>query len=144
MVIAIESLLFLLAGIVLAVVLARVFGKPAAARTEDAGALPVVKLVRSSRTPEGHEETRLFLNGQIILTAANDGVRLAQYADEVEQLEALAARLAAALGVAVAFERVGPRNAAPEADPAVRNLPKISPDEIDAEERRKRLRQEEA
>ena len=55
----------------------------------------------------GREETRLFVNDAPILTASNDGIRLAQYADEVEQLEAVAARLAQSLGVRVEFARVG-------------------------------------
>jgi hypothetical protein len=135
-VIAIESLLFLLAGIVLAVVLTRVFGKPAAAEAGPAAGANV-KLVRSPRSAEGREETRLLLNGQVILIASNDGVRMADYAEEVEQLEAVAARLAGALGVTVEFERVPSRTFSPEAGLPVRDLPHIAPDEV--EERRRRL-----
>lgn len=138
MVIAIESLLFLLVGIALALILTRIFGSAPARPAPPAGA-PVVKLLRSPRSVDGREETRLLLNDQVVLTAANDGVRLAEYADEVEQLEAIAERLANALGVGVEFERVAARPAAPDQGVAIRDLPRISPDEIESGERRRRL-----
>lgn len=115
MVIAIESLLFLLAGIVLAVVLTRVFARPVAGPSQPEAVS--VKLVRSARTPDGREETRLLVNDKVILVAANDGIRLAEYADEVEQLEAVAARVAAAMHVQVQFARIGPKG--PELDNGV-------------------------
>jgi hypothetical protein len=112
-----DSLVFLVAGMLLGLILMRTFGKPA-------GSAPAsVKLVRTARTADGREETRLFVNDSAILTASNDGVRLAEYADEVEQLEALAARLASSLGVAVEFSRVGGRAPAAENGIPVRSLP---------------------
>ena len=86
--IVIESFVVLIVGMLLGMVLTRAFGKSA----DGAGPRPAVKLVRTARTPDGREETRLLMNDTVILTASNDGVRLAEYADEVEQLEAVAAR----------------------------------------------------
>jgi hypothetical protein len=134
----VELLLVLLVGIVMTVILTRALGRPEESRAAPAG-VPAVKLSRSARTPEGREETRLLLNDKVVLTAANDGVRLAEYADDVEQLEAIAARLAGALGVGVEFERIGPRVTGPDQGIAVRDLPKVSQDEIEADERRRRL-----
>lgn len=88
---------------VLGLVLMRTFGAPGR------GSAASVKLVRTARTADGREETRLFVNDKAILAASNDGIRLAEYADEVEQLEAVAARMAAAMGVTVEFARIAPR-----------------------------------
>ena len=123
MVIAIESLLFLLAGIVLAVVLTRVFGRSASPPS----ATGAVKLVRSPRTADGREETRLLINDTLILTASNDGVRPAAYADEVEQLEAVAARIAGALGVSVEFARINTGKPNEENGLSIRDLPARRP-----------------
>jgi hypothetical protein len=112
-----DSLVFLIVGMLLGLVLMRTFGKPGE------GVPASVKLVRTARTADGREETRLFVNDAAILTASNDGVRLAEYADEVEQLEALAARLATSLGVTVEFSRVGARTPGGENGIPVRNLP---------------------
>ncbi len=116
MLVEIAYLVVLVVGVGLGVILARTFAK-------SSGSAPTVKLVRTARTVEGREETRLFVNDAAILTATNDGVRLAEYADEVEQLEALAARLAASMGVTVEFARVAART--PGADNAIpmRKLP---------------------
>ena len=112
-----DSIVFLVVGMLLGLVLMRTFGKPG-------GAAPTgVKIVRTARTADGREETRLFVNDAPILTASNDGIRLAQYADEVEQLEAVAARLAQSLGVTVQFARVGARTPGDENGIPVRNLP---------------------
>jgi hypothetical protein len=114
----------------------RTFGKPGS------GGPTSVRLVRTARTADGREETRLFVNDAPILTATNDGIRSAQYADEVEQLEALAARLAGSLGVTVEFARVGARAPSAENGIPVRNLPPeqaAAPQEEDLETRRSRL-----
>ena len=102
--IAIESVLFLLGGIVLAVVLIQVFGRGG----EAARGRPSVRLVRSTQAPDGAEETRLTINDRPILTASSEGLRLADYADEVERLETIATRIASALGGSVELARVGP------------------------------------
>lgn len=138
-----DSLVFLIIGMFLGWLLVRSFGKPEAP-TSDAG----VKLVRTARTAEGREETRLVVNDSVILSAANDGVRLSEYADEVEQLEAVAARLARSLGVTVEFARIGPRLPGDENGVAMRSVPQDQAafDESeadaqpgDAEQRRARL-----
>ncbi len=132
-----DSLVFLIVGMLLGMILMRTFGK------SSEGGQPSVKLVRTARTADGREETRLFINDAAILTASNDGVRLAEYADEVEQLEAVAARLATSMGVTVEFARVGARTPGGENGIPVRNLPagQISePDQDEAlETRRARL-----
>jgi hypothetical protein len=121
----------------------RSFGKP---EVPASGAR--VKLIRTARTSEGREETRLVVNESVILTASNDGVRLAEYADEVEQLEAVAARLARSLSVSVEFTRVGPRLPGDENGVAMRTVPQNrgALDELeddlpleDVEQRRERL-----
>ena len=89
------------------------------------------------------------MNDSVILTASNDGVRLAEYADEVEQLEAVAARLARTLGVTVEFTRVGPRLPGDENGVSMRALPQdanLLDEQVDvaaseANERRARLDQ---
>lgn len=130
-----DSVIFLIVGMLLGLVLGRTFGKP------ERGAAAGVKLVRTARTADGREETRLFVNDAAILTASNDGVRLAEYADEVEQLEAVAARMAAAMGVTVEFTRVGPRTPGGEGGKAggisMRDLPPADEEDLDA--RRNRL-----
>jgi len=134
--IVIDSLIFLLLGMFLSYVLMRAFAKP----DGNGSAKTAVRLVRTARTADGREETRLLMNDTVILTASNDGVRLAEYADEVEQLEAVAARLASSLGVTVEFTRVGPRVPGADAGIPVRDLPPL--EEPDAEElaaRRARL-----
>jgi hypothetical protein len=113
-----DSLAFLIIGMVLGWLLVRSFGKPEAPAS---GAS--VKLVRTARSTEGREETRLVVNESVILSASNDGVRLAEYADEVEQLEAVAARLARSLGVTVEFARIGPRLPGDENGVTMRSLP---------------------
>lgn len=131
-----DSLVFLIVGMVLGLILMRTFGKPAG------GPAASIKIVRTARTPDGREETRLFVNDAAILTASNDGVRLADYADEVEQLEAVAARLAASLGVTVEFARVAPRIAGAGAGIPVRNLPEQADEDLDS--RRARLDDQQA
>lgn len=135
MTVAIESVLFLLAGILLATVLTRllnrsteVAGGPAAG-----GEAAMVKLVRTARTADGREETRLTVNDQVILAASNDGIRLAEYADEVEQLEAVAARLAHAMGGSVQFVRLSTGGAEMAEGIPMRALPRTTDEE--AEER---------
>lgn len=115
----IEALVFVVIGTLLGLVLSRTLGKP--------GSPASVRLVRTARTADGREETRLFVNDAAILTASNDGVRLAEYADEVEQLEAVAARLAGSMGVSVEFSRVGARTSSEENGIQVRSLPAEQP-----------------
>lgn len=123
--IAIESLLFLLAGIVLAVVLIQVFGRGSGSHKTTAG----VKLERRVWPREGTEETRLLINDQAILAASSVGVRLADYADEVEQLERVATRIASALGVSVELTRPpGKGGLAEEEAVPVRRLPRNQQD----------------
>jgi len=122
--IAWQPLLFLLAGIVLAAVLILIFGRVFETSRTSAGA-NTVTLVRSPRTADGREETRLLINDKLILTATNDGVRLSAYAAEVEQLEALADRIASALGVNVSFTRLPARGAEAAEGLAVRSLPRL-------------------
>lgn len=138
MVIAVESLLFLLVGIVLAVVLIQVFGRGKAGEGQTQLGATSVKLVRTARTTDGREETLLMINERVILTADNDGVRLADYADDVEQLEAVAARLGAALGVNVEFARVGVNKPGEENGVSMRELPRTTDEEIEQIEVRHR------
>jgi hypothetical protein len=78
--IAVETLLLLIGGVVLAVLLVQIF-----ARGSEAGrGRPVIRLVRATRAADGAEETRLTINDQAILTASSAGLRLADYADEIE------------------------------------------------------------
>ncbi len=127
---AIEAALFLLAGIALALVVTNMLGRNAP-RPPAAGAA-VVQLVRTARTADGREETRLTVNDQVIVAASNDGIRLAEYADEVEQLEAVAARLARALDGNVQFVRLSAGAEMAEGI-AMRTLPRTTDEE--AEER---------
>lgn len=133
----VELLLIVLVAVVLMVVLTQVFGrgKPSADQSDT----PSVKLVRTARGVDGREETLLLVNERVILTANNDGVRLADYADEVEQLEAVAARLATALGVTVEFARVGGQKPGDEKGLAMRTMPRVTDDEIEMVESRRRL-----
>jgi len=121
----IELFALIIIATLLVVVLVRVFGRGAGG----AGLTPAVKLVRTARSADGREETRLLINDTVILTASNDGVRLADYADQVEQLEAVAARLATSLGVTVEFTRVGPRTPGADSGIPVRDLPPLEEEE---------------
>ena len=123
MAIGIEALLFLLGGIILALVLIKAFGRSGTdARSRGAAQ---VRLERTMNSADGVEETRLLLNDQPILVASSAGVRLADYAAEVEQLEAIATHMASALGVTVEFTRLPSKGAQPaeEAVP-VHRLPR--------------------
>lgn len=133
---AFELLMVLVAVIVLAVVLTQAQSRGKARTEQNAG---TVKLVRTVRGIDGREETLLMVNERVILTANNDGVRLSDYADEVEQLEAVAARMAAALGVTVEFARVGGQKPGDEKGIAMRAVPRVSDDEIEIVEARRRL-----
>ncbi len=124
MAIAVESLLFLLGGVILALVLVRAFGRSADDARSRAGA-PQVRLERALNSSDGIEETRLVLNDQTILVASSAGVRLADYADEVEQLEAIATHMASALGVTVELTRLPGKGGQPmEEAVQVRRLPR--------------------
>ena len=105
--IAVESLLFLLGGIVLTVVLMQLLGRPSdAVRERIVPVVPVVKLTRMVDFPDHHEELRLSLNGKEIAGVSDEGLRQDAYAAESERLEALATRIAAALNVTVELSRV--------------------------------------
>jgi hypothetical protein len=117
--IAVESLLFLLGGIVLAVVLMQLFGRPAEnVRERIVPVTPVVKLVRLVSYPDHHEELRLLVNEQLILSVSDEGLRQEAYAAETERLESVATSIAAALGVNVELSRV---DASTEANGGGRN-----------------------
>jgi hypothetical protein len=103
--IAVESLLFLLGGIVLAILLMQLFGRPADGG-RGARVAPVVKLMRMVGYPDNHEELRLLLNEQVIQVVSDEGLRQEVYAAETERLEALATSIAAALDVNVELARV--------------------------------------
>jgi hypothetical protein len=120
--IALESLLFLLGGVVLAFVLIKAFSRSANdARSRGDAQL---KLERRMSPADGVEETRLLINDQPILVASSAGVRLADYADEVEQLETIATHMAAALGVTVELTRLPAKGGQPVAEAMpVRRLP---------------------
>ena len=123
MAIAIESLLFLLGGLILALVLVKAFARS----SDDARsrAATQVRLERVISSPDGIEETRLVLNAQTILVASSAGVRLADYADEVEQLEAIATHMASAFGVTVELTRLSGKGGRPIEEPVpVRRLPR--------------------
>lgn len=137
--IAVETLLLILVILVLAGAAIYTLGRPAASR----GA-PSVRLVRIPRTADGREETYLAVNDTIILTVSNDGVRLSDFADQLEQLEAVATRLAGALGVSVEFARGVPADSATRRRPAeeagipMGDLPISTPEQLDELEARLR------
>jgi hypothetical protein len=123
MAIAVESLLFLLGGVILAYVLIKAFGRSANDARSRGSAQ--VRLERMMNAVAGVEETRLLLNDQPILMASSAGVRLADYADEVEQLETIATRIAAALDVNVQLTRLPDRGSGTEEEAvSVRGLPR--------------------
>jgi hypothetical protein len=120
--IAIESILFLIGGVVLAVVLVQVFARP----NDSTRRIPPpgVRLVRVLRSADRSEEIRLTLNDRVILTASSEGLRPSDYADEVERLEQVASRMAGALGVSIELARVEPGGAQLENGVPVKQLPK--------------------
>jgi hypothetical protein len=134
MVIAVESLVFLVAGIVLAVILVQLFGRPS--KPGPGRGTPAVRLVRVPRTADGREETLLTVNDRVILAVNNEGVRLSEFADQVDRLEAIATRLAAALGVSAEFARAGTRQPDDQAGIPMREVPSTSDDEIEELEAR--------
>jgi hypothetical protein len=124
MAIAIESLLFLLGGVILTLVLVKAFGRSSADEARPRGSAQV-RLERTMNPSDGVEETRLVLNAETILVASSAGVRLADYAAEVEQLEAIATHMASALGVTVELARLSGKNGRPvEEVVPVRRLPR--------------------
>lgn len=123
MIIVIESLLFLLGGVVLGVLLTQLFGRGVDTGKERSN-LPMVRLVRTPITMEGFEKTRLVINNRVILTASSEGLRPAAYADEIEYVEAIATRVASALGTTVELERTSAQDSAGEEDILTQYLPK--------------------
>jgi hypothetical protein len=138
--IAVESIAFLIAGVLLVVVLAMIFGWGRMGRP--ATQAPMVKLVRTPRTNQGREELLLTVNDRVILAASNEGLRLSDYADQVEQLEALATRLSSALGTPVEFARSAPRKPGDETGIPIGDVPTATDDEIEQVEVRRRAAQE--
>jgi hypothetical protein len=132
--IAVESLVFLFGGILLAVLLWQVLGRPKPAAPQGA---PSVKLVRTPRTADGREETILTVNDRVILTVNNENVRLSEFADRLEQLEAVATRIAGGLGVTVEFTRAGPQ-AAQDAGIPMTDLPLTTDAELEEADARLR------
>lgn len=133
----VELLVIVLVAVVLMAVLTQVFSR-GAKPAEGGSSAASVKLERTARDADGREETLLLVNERVILAANNDGVRLSDYADNVEQLEAVAARLAAALGVTVAFTRVGGQKTGDEKGIFMRDLPRTTDEEVDTIEARRR------
>ncbi len=137
--IAVESLLFLIAGVLLVVVLGQVFGWKRTPEQRNGGpGTPSVKLVRSPRSPQGREELVLTVNDRAILAANSEGLRPAEFAEQVEQLEAVATRMAAALRVPVEFARLGAARAGEEAGMPMGTFPRVSEEEIQQAEARLR------
>jgi hypothetical protein len=134
--IAIESLVFLGAGVLLVVILAQVFGWGRSGK--GAPGTPSVKLVRTPRTAQGREELLLTVNERVILAADNEGVRLSDYADQVEQMEAVATRMAAALGTPVEFARSGARKPGDETGIPINQVPYATDEEVEQVEARRR------
>lgn len=122
MIIALESLLFLLGGIALGALLMQLFGRGVDTDKERSRP-PVVRLVRTPITAEGFEKTRLMINDRVILTASSQGLRPAAYADEVEYVEAIATRVASALGTTVELERMTAGDAPDEEEVLTQYLP---------------------
>jgi hypothetical protein len=136
MVIAVESLVFLVAGIVLAVLLVQLFGRPSKPGREQG--MPAVRLVRVPRTADGREETLLTVNDRVILSVNNEGIRLSEFADQVDRLEAIATRLAGALGVSAEFARAEERKPGDQEGIPMREVPVTTDDEIAQLEARQR------
>jgi hypothetical protein len=134
--IAIESLVFLIAGAVLVGVLAWALGWGRSGR--GAPHAPSVKLVRAARNTQGREELLLTVNDRVILAASNEGLRLADYAERVEQIEAVATRLAEALGSPVEFARSGARKPGDEAGISIVDVPTVTDEEVEQVEARRR------
>jgi hypothetical protein len=131
--IAIESIVFMIGGILLAVLLWQVLGRPKPASQS----APSVVLVRTPRTADGREETILTINDRVILTVNNEDMRLSEFADRLEQLEAVATRIAAALNVNVAFTRTAPLTP-PAAGVPMNELPLVTDADLDELEARLR------
>lgn len=134
----VELLLIVLVAVVLMAILTQILGRSGKPAETGAGASSV-KLVRTARAADGREETLLLVNERVILAANNDGVRLSDYADDVEQLEAIAARIAAALGVTVTFARVGGQKPGDEKGIVMRDVPRATDEEVEMIEARRRL-----
>jgi hypothetical protein len=133
--IAIETVVVLVVMALIAGVLALAFGwRPG----KGAPRAPSVKLVRTARTVQGREQLLLTVNERVILAADNEGVRLSDYAEQVEQMEAVATRLAAALGTPVEFTRAAQRKPGDETGIPIDQTPAMTDDEVEAIEARRR------
>jgi hypothetical protein len=128
--IALDALVVLLFGGLIALLLWRVFAGGAPARQADS---PSVKLVRGGKNSAGREQTSLVINEQVILTATDDGLRLSDYTREVERLELVAAKIATALNTGVELSRAAGRPAEANNGIAIRDLPEAASDDADGD-----------
>jgi hypothetical protein len=126
--IAVEWVLVLIAfaGMVAVVAWALGWGRPA----KPASHVPSVRLVRTARTAEGREELLLTVNERVILAAGSEGLRLAEYAEQTERMEAVATRLATALGAPVEFARAPARKPGEETGFPMAEAPYVSDEEL--------------
>jgi hypothetical protein len=105
--IAVEGLFLLLGSLILVVLVVQLFARQSGSAPEHTTPVtPAVKLVRMVEFSDSHEETHLVVNETPILTVSDEGLRQDAYASEVERLEALATKIASALGVNVEFARI--------------------------------------
>jgi hypothetical protein len=133
--IAIETVVVLVVIALLVGVLALAFGwRPG----KGAPRAPSVKLVRTLRTAQGREELLLTVNERVILAADNEGVRLSDYAERVEQMEAVATRLGEALGAPVEFARAAPRKPGDETGIPIEQAPFATDEAVELIEARRR------
>ena len=126
MAIGIEAVLFLLGGIFLAFILVLAFGKGSGtARSRSMSGAAVIRLERQVKPQVGARgnATADQRSGHPH-PHSSEGVRLADYADDVEQLETVATRIAAALGVSVELARLNAKGSEVEERVPVRKLPR--------------------
>jgi hypothetical protein len=126
--IAVEWVLVLIAVAVMVGVVAWALGWGRSGRSGPHA--PSVKLVRTARTPQGREELLLTVNERVILAADSEGLRLAEYAEHTERMEAVATRLAAALGTPVEFARASARKPGEEAGIPISQVPGAADEEV--------------
>lgn len=66
---------------------------------------PSILLIRLTGYKDGHDEMHLCINDQLIRRISDQGLRPADYLTQADELEKLAGRMAAALGVEVWLRR---------------------------------------
>jgi hypothetical protein len=136
MMIAVETAVVLVVIALLVGVVALVFGWGRMGKGSPR--VPLVKLVRTVPTAQGREQLLLTVNERVILAADSEGMRLSDYAEQVEQMEAVATRLAAALGTPVEFSRAAPRKPGDEAGIPINQVSVATDEEIEQIEARRR------